>query len=177
MYLPGDLAYSLFDFRHRLLHSPEAVGKRHAAGNSLLKRCSFHHPGDGRTLFRLLRILIFQSILLLRPVFHTLRRFFACFFTRLFLDRLYHSFLPNRLFLPDHFIQRHRHPRRRIPFDRPGLLICTRTGVVFLLLERGQRLILHLKLHSLINILSLAEPQDQIVAFLQTFCRHTRLMV
>lgn len=41
--------------------------------------------------------------------------------------------------------------------------------VIFLLLQRSQGLILHLKLHRLIDVFTLAEPQDQIITFLQTF--------
>ena len=57
------------------------------------------------------------------------------------------------------------------------MLICFLLAVVFLLLKRCQRLILHLKLHRFINVFTFAEPQNQIITFLQTLCRHTGLII
>ena len=44
-------------------------------------------------------------------------------------------------------------------------------------MRSGKRLILHLKLHGLIDIFALAEPKDQIVALLQAFRRHPCIMI
>ena len=49
--------------------------------------------------------------------------------------------------------------------------------VIFFLLGRGQRLILHLQLHRLIDILPFAEPEDKVVTFLQTFCSHACFLI
>ena len=49
--------------------------------------------------------------------------------------------------------------------------------IIFLLLGRRQRLILHLQFHSLIYILSLTKPEDQIITLFQTLCRHARFLI
>ena len=57
------------------------------------------------------------------------------------------------------------------------LRLLTSMLIILLLLEGRERLILHLKLHRKIDILPLTEPQDQIIAFLQTFPHHASLMI
>ncbi len=51
------------------------------------------------------------------------------------------------------------------------------TAVVLLLLGRGQGLILHFQLHRLIDVLPLAEPENQVVAFFQALGRHPRFLI
>ncbi len=49
--------------------------------------------------------------------------------------------------------------------------------IIFLLLRHRQRLIFHLQLQRFHNIFALAEPQNQLVTFTDTFLRHPRLIV
>ena len=49
--------------------------------------------------------------------------------------------------------------------------------IIFFLLGRSQGLILHLQFHRLINVLSLTEPQDQVIAFFQAFRCHARFLI
>ena len=49
--------------------------------------------------------------------------------------------------------------------------------VVFLLLRRCKLLVLHLQFHSFVYILSLAEPENEIITFLQTLRCHARFLV
>ena len=57
------------------------------------------------------------------------------------------------------------------------LLYCSRTAVIFFLLKRRQWLILHLKFHRQVYILSFAEPKNQVITFFQTFRSHSRLII
>ena len=65
--------------------------------------------------------------------------------------------------------------KHRFLFDRRCL---ARIPLIILfLLQRSQRLIFHLKLHSLIDIFALAEPEYQIITLFQTLCCHPCFMI
>ena len=106
---------------------------------------------------RLVRFIFFRIIRLygctVISILYLLRSFFLIFFRllRCICGQIRHFFRLRRHFL--------------IPV------------IVFFLLGRSQRFVLHLQLHSLIYILSFAEPEDKVVALFQAFCRHARFLI
>ena len=97
------------------------------------------------------------------------------------IRKIYASGYPH--IFPD-FLGNSRIRCRTVPvlFLKHWLFLCRRNFsgislVIFFLLKRSKRFILHLQFHGLIHIFSFTEPENQVVTFFQTFCCHSGFVI
>ena len=173
-YLHLAVGFQLFiPVRHRLFFLIQPCRHCNAACQSLLKRRPCYDSRNRRTRLALYFFRRFYSLLFLGSLF-------GCVFCLLFFLCRSLFFLFYRRTLLFLFLFRLRNTQILfivLPRKHKILRLFSGMLIILLLLKRRKRLIFHLKLHCQIDILPLAEPENQIITFLYAFPDHTSLVI